>query len=189
MFVLCSKAPPHPPFIFLVYSCSSFLFLITPLRSLPPPSLCLLFVLQAAGRAVLPFVTPTGSSGEDRPSDPTTGKGARERGGKGESQRALQRWEQGKIIITEGHDNRGLPDFKHSFHKSKYKSEYPDAWQIKGKANIKGFSKVLGHFRPPEKLYCASNIYLMFSWWWKWKCRSKTSHRCSLMLSPTEFEG
>lgn len=29
---------------------------------------------------MLPFVTPTGSSGEDRPSDPTTGKGAREQG-------------------------------------------------------------------------------------------------------------
>lgn len=64
VFVLCGNPPP---FLFLVYSCSSFLFLITPLRSLPPPSLCLLFVLRAAGSAVLPFVTPTGSSGEDRP--------------------------------------------------------------------------------------------------------------------------
>ena len=66
-----------------------FSFLSHPSALFLHPSPCLLFVLRAAGTAVLPFVTPTGSSGEDRPSDPTTGKGARE-------------WEEGRV--TEGRD-------------------------------------------------------------------------------------
>lgn len=80
---LC-EAPRH--------SCSSLLFLITLFHFLPALSLCLLLVPQAAGSASLPFVTPAGTSGEDKILWPYHWENSKGMSGKGKSHNAINRW-------------------------------------------------------------------------------------------------
>lgn len=80
---LC-EAPRH--------SCSSLLFLITLFHFLPALSLCLLLVPQAAGSASLPFVTPAGTSGEDKTLWPHHWEKSKGMSRKGKSHNAIKRW-------------------------------------------------------------------------------------------------
>lgn len=87
----------------LCHSCSSLLFLITLFHFLPALSLCLLLVPQAAGSASLPFVTPAGTSGEDKTLWPHHWEKSKGMSGKGKSHNAIKRWEKPHRFNNEPH--------------------------------------------------------------------------------------